>query len=121
MSLPTRYLSPLTITRSSAGDYVNGRWLPSSTSPLTVQASIQPITGRELLRFPEGWRTREPVMVYTETELRTVDEAAKKQADTFAYNGRTYEVSKVEPWTMGGLSHYEVTALKVDETQTGGT
>jgi hypothetical protein len=116
MRIPAQFVTALTVTRYAAGDWVDGRYLDASTATVTAQASVQPIRGRELLMLPEGWRTREPVQVYTETELLTVDEAAGTKPDQFAFGGRTYEVHRVEAWPYHGTTHYEAVALKVDET-----
>lgn len=88
----------------------NGRAVPGSTSTVSVWASVQPVNGQELLRLPESLRTREVVKVFTRTAaLLTEDEATGQPADTFAWNGNTYQVNVVETWP----NHWKCLATKV--------
>ena len=109
--LIARFGQPLTITRATGAptDDGHGRVVPAPTAPLTVTASVQPITGADLLRLPEGLRARELIKVYTATPLQTLNDAAGTVADTLAWNGSTYQVAHVEAWQ----GHWKCTAAKV--------
>jgi hypothetical protein len=109
----------LTLKRvTGPSDIVDGIYQNAARGSVTFTGSVQPITGRELLDLPEAQRTREPKMVITETELKTLDKTAGTAADIVEYEGEDYEVTKVEAlaeWDGAGLAHYEVTMLKKDE------
>lgn len=107
----------LTVTRRAAGSYVAGVWTPGATSTLTVEGSLQPMTGRELLLLPEGERTRARWKLYTETELRTADETTTTEADRVSWNGRSLVVVRVQDYShVGLLPHYRC-ELVADETE----
>lgn len=88
-----------TVTRPGTTDYVNG--LPVYTGPasLTIRASIQPMTGDELQRAAEGLRATHGVKIHASRAviLRTV-EAAGPQADLITYDGRVYQIQRVQPY-----------------------
>jgi hypothetical protein len=94
---------PVTITRPGAPTLDAGRVVEGRSTVVTTQASVQPVSGRELLRLPEGLRTRELVAVYSPVELRTANATSGALADQVAYGGATYEVQLVEDWSrLGG-------------------
>lgn len=94
-----------TVTRGAAGTYTAGRLTPgaTSTTPLAVVA-VQPASGRDLLRLPEGLRTRETIAIWTSDELRTANETTGTPADVVGYGGASYQVELVEDWAgLGGF------------------
>ena len=93
----------VTIRRGSAGSDTKGRYTPGSTSDITgVEASVQPITGNELQRLPEGLRTQRPVKLYTTTEIRASSVATGVPSDLIVWDGETWEVQFVEKHIWGG-------------------
>lgn len=86
-----------TVHRPPAGAYVDGEWVEGPSSPFSVLASIQPLTGRELEALPEGMRTRGRFKMYTEAVLRTVQEcsAGGVKPDLVEAFGRLLEVQTV--------------------------
>lgn len=105
--------APLAVTRGTAGTLAAGVFTAGATTQLTLTAMVQPVSGRDLLRLPEGLRTRELVAVFTPTALRTTDEHAGTPADRFTWQGRTYEVQLVEEWShLGG--YRRAVAAKVE-------
>ena len=81
----------LTINRPGATTRVMGRpQAGPDTQQTTITATVQPATGRDLLRLPEGQRGKETVLVLSLGELRL--------RDKFDRNGGTYEVEHVKPW-----------------------
>jgi hypothetical protein len=106
---------PVTISRPAQGEYVDGLWTElTSPATLILPLSIQPLKGREVDRLPEGQRTRGPMWVYCESELRPPNEDLGIKGDTFAWSGCTYEVGSVEDWTMFSPAHYKALALLVE-------
>lgn len=96
------FASTYTVTRSSASAYgADGRLDAGTTSTLTVRAVVQPVTGRDLKRLPEGLRTDDVRQVFTATELKT--QGAGQDPDSIAIGGEDYEVQTVERWAdLGG-------------------
>jgi len=92
----------VTIRRGSAGSSIKGRYTPGSTSDTTgVVASVQPVTGNELERLPEGIRSRRPAKLYTETEIKQADSVAGTPPDLIIWDGETWEVLSVEKHAWG--------------------
>ncbi len=79
-----------TLTRYGKGEYVQGVYEQGNKSCIEIRASIQPITGHELMSMPEGERTRSHFNVFTTTKL--------KNEDLINYKGKVYEVRTVEDW-----------------------
>lgn len=115
-----------TVTRTGAGDY--GDALPLSLpyaagdgiarlpAPTTfsIQASIQPVSGRDLLRLPEGLRTQQLVCIYTDTALQTALAPSGNQADVVAYKGQDFECQTILDWSDSG-DFFKVIAQKIGQ------
>jgi len=90
---------------------------PSRTNTSFV-CSVQPITGQQLLNFPENQRVRQPIRIFTETELITTSVKDNTEADIVIRGGVNYIISTVEDWTGGDIpadmKHYSVIALRKD-------
>lgn len=73
---------------------------PAATQ-LQIEASVQPMGGRELDRLPELLRQREVRVVFTGTELKGT--ADTQEADQLTLDGEQWQVQTVESWsTLGG-------------------
>lgn len=94
--------STVTVTRFAAGAYVNGEYVAGATSTFTTIMSIQPMSGRELLNLPEAQRTRQYAKGFASVELFTVQTSPSKRADMIAFQGKNYEVQKVQYWESAG-------------------
>jgi hypothetical protein len=105
--------------RLAAGTYVDGKWIEGAEIIGTIVASIQPLTPQETQTLPEGERSSEFIRIYTATKINKVNEAAMTKGDKITYNGRDYEVKKVEDWTAYRIPHYKAIAVLLEE-QTGG-
>jgi hypothetical protein len=114
LPMPPEMFQDVTVTRPSGGSYVSGRWVDGLNSSLAIVASVQPDRARpnELLHLPEGDRAREGIRLYTETSLRTSNEADGTPADLIEWQGEQWEVVRVESWPLH-ISHYKVLALRI--------
>lgn len=83
-----------TVTRYGSGTYSNGVLVAGSTSTISVVASVQPVTGRDLQVLPEGQHSIETKVVYTTTELKSRD--ASNAGDRISIGGESWEVFRVE-------------------------
>ena len=86
------------VTRRAKAVFVAGRATPGATTTISIEASVQPATGRDLLRLPEGRRTQETRLVYTTTRLTPGAQGAAYEADLVLIEGNTWEVQHVETW-----------------------
>jgi len=65
-----------------------------------------------MLSLPEGRRNRETYLIYTSTELMSVDVNGQLNPDIVVLNGNDFEIIQVEPWQNGIYSHYKAVASK---------
>ncbi len=99
----------LVVTRSAASTYTGGRLDTPTTAALSISASVQPLTGRDLKRLPEGSRVSDALVLFTTTELKT--SGAGQSPDLIAIGGESYEVQNVEAWGNVG-SFWKAIVLK---------
>jgi len=93
---------------SGAGSFnTQGKYVESGSAAISLTASIQPASEREMLSLPEGRRDRETYRLYTDFELRTADEVSKVNADRVTLFGRTFEVLFVGLWRNNVIPHYK--------------
>jgi hypothetical protein len=100
-----------TVTRTPARTYGgDGLVDPASPKTLTIEASVQPLRGRELERLPEGLRSSEVMQVFTTTELKT--QSTSHEPDVIAIDGESWQVEIVERWKDLG-NFYRAVVRKV--------
>jgi hypothetical protein len=102
-----------TVTRSSEGTYVKGKWVNGPLQTLDIDASIQPLSGTDTMRLEEGDRTKESRKLYTATRLLTKREGATpREADTIEIDGDQFQVDSVQSWVG---EYFKVIVLLRDE------
>lgn len=110
----------LTITRKTAGTYVNGRYVEGTTSTQEITANVQPgLKWNDIQYLPEGERGRKSLRVYTDFPLRTRQEGPDgHDADRFVWtDGHTYEVNVLcHSYEMGVLNHTKAICSRVEVT-----
>lgn len=77
-------------TRDANGFLVRGT--PVDT---TIRAAVQPASGRQLERLPEGLRSAVTKVAYTFADLRTADQATAQQPDEMVVDGEVFQVERV--------------------------
>jgi len=82
-----------TVTRRATGEVVRGRIQPGTPTTFTIDASVQPLGTRELLRLPEGMRARERRLVFSPVQL-----FSGPSPDTLVIEGWEWEVEGAEDW-----------------------
>lgn len=103
-----------TVTRLELGSIVNGRYVDGAPSTFDIVASIQPTTPQDLLRLPEGLRTKDSVTIWTDTLLRMALAPSGYKADVVEYQGQAYEVQTIWNWAESG-EFYKAVAQKVGQ------
>lgn len=92
----------LIVTRASAAPtYVHGKLVPATATTFNTAAHVQPSGGRDVLRLPEGQRSREAITVWSVADLAVAVEGGPK-GDRFTWNGNTYEVQAIKAWRAAG-------------------
>lgn len=85
----------VTITRYTGGGAdANGRATARSSTTSTVRGSVQPMTGQDLKRLPEG-------TTFSDTQAVFVT-AAVEPGDEFTIDGQRYQVAFASPWMTAG-------------------
>jgi hypothetical protein len=102
-----------TVKRRTAGSYVDGTWAPGTESEFTIQASVQPTKPDELINLPEAQRTSAAMKVYTNTILRTANEASAIQADCIVVDEEDWEIQKIDKHALG-MAHFKAIAVRKD-------
>lgn len=92
------------VTRRALATAVRGRASPPSTSTVPITASVQPASGRDLLRLPELQRSNETRVVFTSTPLMIAGEGVPFMSDLVAIDGRLWEVQHVESWEASPMT-----------------
>lgn len=104
----------LTVKRRATGDYdATGFFKVSgSDTEFTIIASVQPMTGSEMLLLPENRRELETKKIFTSTELYGIEKGNGTNADLVTIDGSDFEVIKVYPWKNNIISHYKILVAK---------
>lgn len=82
------------VRRPSAPTVAKGRATPGAPTILEIAGSLQPMSGREMQRLPEGMRERELLQFFTPTEMRS--------GDVLEYGGYDWEVDRVFDFSQLG-------------------
>lgn len=107
------FRSAFTLKRKSAPDtYVNGKLVAAGTTSTTIQASVQPLNGQEMLLLPEARRTSQAVNIYTTTQLRVANTVTGYNADLVTAFGSDFEIISCEPWQSNVINHYKAVGIK---------
>jgi hypothetical protein len=96
------YEVDLTVNRRGLGLTIKGRYFPAAITAIPFKGALVPVTGKDLLRLPEGLRTQEVIRIFSQQEIRTAREPSKNEADEIYYRGEFWEVQNVSDWTDQG-------------------
>jgi hypothetical protein len=122
-SYPTFALTHSTevgIRRKGEGSYVDGEWVESPETLITIEANVQPVQFREIMMMPESERTKEWIKIYSVSEIRTaVEGPGGWEADFVDWDGYSYRVMKSKKYVMGILDHYCAYAAREPRTAIG--
>ena len=115
MSAFNAFRRDVVVKRPAAGSYVNGVWVAGAESTLSVKASVQPATTEDLQSLPENRRTLGAYRLYSSTRFQSLVEG-EQNPDIIVIDGQDYEVTQVEPWLNGIITHYKALAVRVQPT-----
>ncbi len=95
------------VTRTPSGTYVSGRYTPGTATVFTIDAVVEPSSGREIKVLAEGQYAEDTKVLWTTTELVTMSPTTVP--DQIVIAGDNYSVVKIDgPWNMSGGTHYQV-------------
>ncbi len=87
------------IRATAVGTHTKGKYVTGATTVVIVDANWQPLNGKDLLNLPELQRTRRSIKIYSEVELRSLNEVTKFPADIITIeDGTSFEIHNVEYW-----------------------
>ena len=109
------FRQPLTVTRKSGGEFVNGIWTPGTTAEVPIEASVQPASPDDMQRLPEGRRQDKAYVLRSDQELLEVDDNAEQSADLVTIGGETYEVMRCSRWQNSIINHFESLVVRQSE------
>ena len=112
----SQFRTPFLVIRKQPGSYVNGHWVNGTAELFEIQASVQPMSGKDMEMLPEGRRGSQAVKIYTSTQLRTVDDANPAEVQAF---GSAFELVTVEPWQSNVISHYKCIGVRTGPSSLG--
>ncbi len=92
---------------------IGGVRQPFNEEPLIIRGSVQPATGLQVERLPEGKRNREAMVVITPDKLRSLQDG--DVPDLIYIDGGTFEVDSVQRWNLLG-NFFEALVLRVEGT-----
>lgn len=104
----------LTVKRRASGDYDSSGFFKVSgpNTEFTISASVQPMTGSEMLLLPENRRELETKKIFTSTELYGIEKGNGVNADIVIIDGDEFEVVRVYPWKNNVIDHYKIFVAK---------
>ena len=101
------------VTRHLSVAMDKGRKVDARVTTLEIDAAITPITGKDLKRLGEGFKTEGAILVITPDKLFTTDSSICNQPDKLRWHDDDYQISVVKDWTdQGGF--YECVGTRID-------
>jgi hypothetical protein len=94
----------VTVTRTSSGSYVDGLWVPGSTSTFKTLCSVQQPTPQELKVVPEGETNKDIRKFISKKPLRTTNDKTGEIADIVSYKGKQFRMMWEGDWNAFGHS-----------------
>ena len=106
------FRKPFSVLTESPGSYVQGLFVPGTRSTITIEASIQPVSGKDMITAPEGRRIQDMIKVYTSSELKQSEEGTGQQPDIIVWQGYGYEITSIDVRQMDVIAHYKIFATR---------
>lgn len=118
--LTRMFAKPVKISRPGFGVYnpATGGFIQATGTSFNALCSIQPLTMREMMIFPEGERTKQALKIYSDVRLQEAIQQTGQKGDCFEYNGRQYEVKQSGTWNKFGrtrISFWKSMAVSVEQ------
>ncbi len=93
------YTEEYIVNRSSPGQHIKGKYVRGPVTNLLVEATWQPLNGKELLNLSELQRVKNNIKVYTEELLQVANIKNRISADVIVIEGKEFEVQTVKEYS----------------------
>jgi len=103
------------IRNNVGGTWSNGLYTKGATTEISIEGSVQPVNGEDLLNLPEAQRSKGVLKIFTDVKLYTVSTKNNFMADILEYKGDKYEVQEVKDYSDYFFSHYRAILTKVED------
>lgn len=113
VSVPSEFLSNVTMHRFSAGDYVDGVWVEGVETDSVIAASVQPLTGGDYRLLPEGNSSQRGWKLFWNGDFQFGADGSLRP-DEITYEGIRFKLTHKEEWIRNGYS----AALFIEVKQT---
>lgn len=80
----------------------------------TIEAWVQPVSGADLERLPEGRRTKKVIKLYSLDEIFSASTADAEMPDVIVVGSEEYEVENVFDWAADG-AYWKALAVRKDQ------
>lgn len=94
----------------SGGAYVEGIWVATATTPVDIQANVQPAGYKETMILEATDRSKKAMKLYSPDPIYG-EEENENGADEFEWEGDTFRIMKVLNYSMGFLDHFKAIAV----------
>jgi len=99
------------VTRTPVGSYINGRYTPGAPTTFTIDAVVEPSSGREIKVVAEGQYAEDTKVLWTSSVLQTMSPTTVP--DLIVITGDSYSVATINgPWNMSGVSIYKISVAR---------
>lgn len=92
----------VTVIRTEAGEYVNGRYQDGESVEIKIYASVQPAQPDTMEVLQMGFRNTEGIQIVSKQSLRTTQDKTGEIADIVLHNDKRYRVVNVTNWKQVG-------------------
>ena len=115
MSIP--FERAVTLTRSVAGAYTTlGVWVDGGDTSVSINATILPEKNQDVIAQLGGTNNMGMMTIRSESQILAADEALSVVGDKFTFDGRSYEVIKVNQY-RDVIPHYKGWAKAEDDKE----
>lgn len=103
----------LTARRFADGTFEKGRFTNGASTDFAFVTGIQQPTPDDLELLEEGKRTRQTVVLFTETQLRLATKTAN--ADNILIDGQWFEANAYKPFKTLFPNNYRIICTKIED------
>ena len=112
--MTSSFRQPLTGVRTQPGTFVKGIYVVGTTSAISFDASVQPLSSEEQETLPEGFREKSAYKLYTDFKLNAVNEGTKEPGDKVNIYNNDYLVIVVNIWGNNVINHFKAIAVELN-------
>ena len=96
-------LEPIQLYLQSSGEYINGEWVETRDSAVTVQAVIHPMDYSKILKNdPEAPRDTQAIKYWSKTKIESGDTESQDSGDIIKWDNRRWTVTQTKDWKRIG-------------------